>query len=206
MDKDEALDLALEALENLFGIPDKWTGEGGGDVAVWRLGGSHRAQQAIKAIKQARSAPEQKRPQNCGTGFCSCIECVMEPAPVQDPVAVVKVLPLGDGHKPMHWADWTDADNPPPEGTLLYSAAQPAPVQGDVPEIIDRLEVFVGGLGKAILRELRVALAAQSAVPLTDEQMAKLWVSATIELPSLENCYRRGLKDAEEFHGITKGG
>jgi hypothetical protein len=22
----------------------------------------------------------QKRPQNCGTGFCSCIECVMEPA------------------------------------------------------------------------------------------------------------------------------
>jgi hypothetical protein len=23
-----------------------------------------------------------KRPQNCGTGYCSCIECVMEPAPV----------------------------------------------------------------------------------------------------------------------------
>jgi hypothetical protein len=22
----------------------------------------------------------QKRPQNCGTGYCSCIECVMEPA------------------------------------------------------------------------------------------------------------------------------
>ena len=21
----------------------------------------------------------QKRPQNCGTGYCSCIECVMEP-------------------------------------------------------------------------------------------------------------------------------
>lgn len=55
MTKDEALDLALEALENLFGIPDKWTGEGGGDVAVWQLGGSHRAQQAITAIKQARA-------------------------------------------------------------------------------------------------------------------------------------------------------
>jgi hypothetical protein len=27
--------------------------------------------------------PVQKRPQNCGTGYCSCIECVMEPAPVQ---------------------------------------------------------------------------------------------------------------------------
>jgi hypothetical protein len=24
---------------------------------------------------------EQKRPQNCGTSFCSCIECVMEPEP-----------------------------------------------------------------------------------------------------------------------------
>ena len=28
----------------------------------------------------------QKRPQNCGTGYCSCIECVMEPA--QEPVAM----------------------------------------------------------------------------------------------------------------------
>jgi hypothetical protein len=23
--------------------------------------------------------PEQKKPQNCGTGYCSCIECVMKP-------------------------------------------------------------------------------------------------------------------------------
>ena len=23
-----------------------------------------------------------KRPPNCGTGYCSCVECVMEPAPV----------------------------------------------------------------------------------------------------------------------------
>jgi hypothetical protein len=30
---------------------------------------------------------EQKRPQNCGTGYCSCVECVVEPAPVQEPVA-----------------------------------------------------------------------------------------------------------------------
>ena len=50
---EEALRLALEALEKLFGIPDKWTGEGEGDVAVWRLGGSYRAQQAITAIKAA---------------------------------------------------------------------------------------------------------------------------------------------------------
>ena len=59
MTKDKALRLALEALENLFGIPDKWTGEGGGDVAVWRLGGSYRAQEAIKAIKAALEAKDE---------------------------------------------------------------------------------------------------------------------------------------------------
>ncbi len=32
---------------------------------------------------QPPAAPVQKQPQNCGTGYCSCIECVMEPAPVQ---------------------------------------------------------------------------------------------------------------------------
>jgi hypothetical protein len=59
MNKDEALRLALEALEKLFGIPDKWTGEGEGDVAVWRLGGSYRAQQAITAIKAALEAKDE---------------------------------------------------------------------------------------------------------------------------------------------------
>ena len=30
--------------------------------------------------KCKNTPPAQKRPQNCGTGYCSCIECVMEPA------------------------------------------------------------------------------------------------------------------------------
>ena len=60
MTKDEALRLALEALEKLFGIPDMLTGENSGDVAVWRLGGSYRTQQAITAIKQALAAPVQE--------------------------------------------------------------------------------------------------------------------------------------------------
>jgi hypothetical protein len=29
--------------------------------------------------KNSLAQPEQKRPQNCGTGYCSCVECVMEP-------------------------------------------------------------------------------------------------------------------------------
>lgn len=95
-DEELVMDLALSALENLFGIPDKWTGEGGGDVAVWRLGGSYRAQQAITAIKQARAAPVQKRPQNCGTSYCSCVECVMEPAPVQEPEYWNVIDPAGN--------------------------------------------------------------------------------------------------------------
>jgi hypothetical protein len=69
----EALDLALEALE-----------------LTWDSGMPHpnimQVGKAITAIEQARSAPVQKRPQNCGTGYCSCIECVMEPAPAQEPV------------------------------------------------------------------------------------------------------------------------
>jgi len=60
MTKDEALRLALDALEKLFGIPDMLTGENSGDVAVWRLGGSYRTQQAITAIKEALAQPERE--------------------------------------------------------------------------------------------------------------------------------------------------
>lgn len=36
---------------------------------------------AIKAGKDALGETETKRPQNCGTGFCSCVECVMKEKP-----------------------------------------------------------------------------------------------------------------------------
>ncbi len=35
--------------------------------------------------------PQQKRPQNCGTSFCSCIECVMEPEPKPSPLTVDEI-------------------------------------------------------------------------------------------------------------------
>jgi hypothetical protein len=53
--------------------------------------------------------------------------------------------------------------------------------------------------------KLNPPLAQPAPVPLTDEQRKNLWVSATIELPSQENCYYMGLLDAEAYHGITKG-
>jgi hypothetical protein len=46
----EALKLALDALEGLFGTAEQF--EGGG-VAVWRLGGSYQPKQAIAALRLA---------------------------------------------------------------------------------------------------------------------------------------------------------
>ena len=56
----EAMKQALEALECLFGIPERFTGKGGGDVAVWTLGGSYRAQQAIPVLRQAIEQAEKQ--------------------------------------------------------------------------------------------------------------------------------------------------
>ena len=45
------------------------------------------------------SRVEQKKPQNCGTGYCSCIECVMKPK--QEPVACI--WEKNDGYKSLEW-------------------------------------------------------------------------------------------------------
>jgi hypothetical protein len=42
-------------------------------------------------------------------------------------------------------------------------------------------------------------------VPLTRNKKQAMWVAATIDLPSQENCYLRGIVDAENAHNITKG-
>jgi hypothetical protein len=72
---------------------------------------------------------------------------------------------------------------PMTEAQILALALAPVtqPEQEPVDEILDRLEVFVGGLGKAILRELRTELATPPAaqrtwVGLTHEQ-AKVFVA-----------------------------
>ena len=65
MTKDEALRLALWALDSVL------ANHKGAPVLPWI--------EARDAVKAALAQTEQKRPQNCGTGYCSCIECVMEP-------------------------------------------------------------------------------------------------------------------------------
>lgn len=47
--------------------------------------------------------------------------------------------------------------------------------------------------------------APKALAPLTDGEKHAMWIAATIELPSQENCYLRGIADAERHHGITKG-
>jgi hypothetical protein len=42
-----------------------------------------------------------KRPQNCGTGYCSCIECVMKPA-------VPDAFGTRDGEHPQYIQGWND--------------------------------------------------------------------------------------------------
>ena len=59
----------------------------------------------------------------------------------------------------------------------------------------------------AALSTPQPAQAQAGAKPLTDEQKNAMWVAATIELPSPQSCYLRGMADAERTHGIgIKGG
>jgi hypothetical protein len=89
--KDTALKQALEALEEIALAGMSGTGQESKEAMTawharqaWKFIGI--AARALEPIKQALAVPTvQKRPQNCGTGYCSCIECVMEPAPVQEP-------------------------------------------------------------------------------------------------------------------------
>ena len=129
----EAIKKALEALEQM-------------QSALTRCMGSHKAEEGDRhralaqgrtAITALRTAIEQaeKRWSEFNETTKRNIEHAdwyLSTHPAPEPVGVVKVLPLGDGHKPMHWADWTDADNPPPENTPLYTTPPPAPVQEPV--------------------------------------------------------------------------
>jgi hypothetical protein len=104
MNDKEALKLALEALEwNMDYLPSQGHG-------------TSMASKAITAIKQALEAPVQKRPPNCGTGYCSCVECVMEPAAQpaqQEPINVAQAYAMAQVCLDLHDAlgcKW--GDNP----------------------------------------------------------------------------------------------
>jgi hypothetical protein len=92
-----AMKLALEALNNSVDlvVEDAYNAEklyGNYPTRQAKVGGlkalAEDHKKAIKALEEAlASEQEQKRPQNCGTSYCSCIECVMDEQEQGEPVA-----------------------------------------------------------------------------------------------------------------------
>jgi hypothetical protein len=72
-------------------------------------------------------------------------------------------------------------------------------------EIFDRYEPDAAENIRNVTPVYTTPPAQPAPVPLTPEQRRNLWVSATTEPPSHENCYYRGIADSEAYHGITKG-
>jgi hypothetical protein len=69
------------------------------------------------------------RPQNCGTGYCSCVECVVEPAPVQEPVAW-GIIASNTGRICQVELDADEVEGHNPKHIVpLYTAPQPVPVK-----------------------------------------------------------------------------
>ena len=83
--------------------------------------GNYTAEQIGELFWLEPKHPEIKKPQNCGTGYCSCIECMMKPSPTdwliefengQEPVG--KFAKFTDGI----WREVTDGS----AGVPLYTA------------------------------------------------------------------------------------
>ncbi len=93
--------------------------------------------------KLCEPAAQPERPQNCGSGFCSCIECVMEPE--QEPVACVI-----DGDLYFHHEiDWEDLAYQGHGVELLYAKPPKRPwvELNDEQYIKIADETFYAGLG-----------------------------------------------------------
>jgi len=62
------------------GEPDEFLLRGilASELKFWHRLNSEESQNLIDFVKNMGAKQEQKRPQNCGTSYCSCIECVME--------------------------------------------------------------------------------------------------------------------------------
>ena len=94
----------------------------------------------------------QKRPQNCGTGYCSCIECVMEPAQ-QEPVAWI--VEFENGEQELHF----EAQSVGEKNTPLYTSPQAQRTWvGLTDEEIDDIYQGVGRNDLMLVREAEAEL------------------------------------------------
>ena len=60
---------------------------------------------AIEALEQ----PAQKRPQNCGTGYCSCIECLFEQPNIDKYLEKDNSEQPAQQQEPVAWINWCAA-------------------------------------------------------------------------------------------------
>ena len=194
----EALKLALEALEKGVCVDPE---------------DSHRA---IYAIREALAQqPAQKRPQNCGTGYCSCIECVMEPQ--QEPVALGYMnaghvhemkqgrLPYGyiypKGDAGANVAIYTSPPAQPQQELFEYWNAVEGWVKID--EVRQHFDSVGCGTIYKTAGEDRVPLYTSSPSqrkPLTDEEIETVWRS--VQANDFHDCVKPFARAIEAVHGI----
>lgn len=108
------IDTAMDAIKEVLAQPEQeqvaYTGNGtaGREADVKPTGFFFQAD---------KRQPEQERPPNCGTGYCSCIECVMEPE--QKPVAWLYIEP-DNPHLNVHYDDVDVSQFPHDEWFPVY--------------------------------------------------------------------------------------
>ena len=106
--------------------------------------------------------PAQKRPQNCGTSYCSCIECVMEPEQPaqQEPVAWINPDEQ-NARKAFHWVKSEEFTSPvytppPPQRTWVNAITWRGLTDEDVMSIAFNFDVSSLSLvAKAIEAKLK---------------------------------------------------
>jgi ferredoxin len=145
---------------------------------------------------------EVKRPQNCGTGHCSCIECVVEPAPVQEG-RDWSLLEATQESLREHMAEIKRLKAAQPAPVKTYHDGKPWPVQPVVSLQCAHCHVTIETLNDKVTQ----LMAARE--PLTDAQILAANYpdgeenEATIAAPDVELIgFARAIEAA---HGITKG-
>ena len=111
------------------------------------------AQQYNELAALMAEQPAQQRPQNCGTGYCSCIECLFEqPAQQQEPVAYSYTSRItgaqGFSHHPMpRFIDAESWDIKP----LYTTPPQRKPLTDEqLQEIADKCRLYPRDFARAI--------------------------------------------------------
>lgn len=164
------------------------------------------------------SAQPAQRPQNCGTGYCSCIECLLEPAPQPAQGEQIDRSDAVNLARNVINESWTNEDLTTRGVCLLADAvllmdaalqsAQPVAAWTDGKGYVTTSKTIAEH--HAANGEPMTPIAPPvAAPPLTDEQIWFLWASEN----GLEDCdmckmddFKQVFRYVEKAHGITEKG